>query len=96
MSLLHTLLTLYTWGIFCGLIIVLLRVARFYQITSGRRSHYPWFWLPLILLLAGALRYAMLSTFVGDGWGDLLMLTGGISLIILSYFLLHLMTGGRS
>ena len=75
MNLLHILLTLYTWGIFCGLIGVLLRVARFYQITSGRRSHYPWFWLPLILLLAGALRYAMLSTFVGDGWGDLFMLT---------------------
>ncbi|HEY4722391.1 MAG TPA: hypothetical protein VII92_11115 [Anaerolineae bacterium] len=96
MNLLHTLLTLYTWGIFCGLIIVLQRVARFYQITSGQRSHYQWFLLPLLLLLAGALRYAMLPNFVGDGWGDLFLLTGGISLIILSYFLLHLMTGGRS
>ena len=96
MNLLHTLLTLYTWGIFCGLILVLQRVARFYQITSGQRSHYQWFLLPLLLSFAGALRYAMLPTFVGDSWGDLFLLTGGISLIILSYLLLHLMTGGRS
>jgi hypothetical protein len=79
-----------------ALIILLNRIARFYQITSGRRSYYQLFAVPLVLLLAGGLRYATLDIFVGDSWGDSLMLLGGLSLIGLGFFLLRLMTGSRS
>ena len=96
MNLLYGLLALYIWGLFCVLMIILHRIARFYQVTSGRRTYYRFFIVPIILVFLGGLRDASLGIFVGDGWGDLLMLAGGLSLIGLGYFLLYLMTGGRS
>jgi hypothetical protein len=96
MNIVTSVLTLFIWGMVAALIIVLNRIARFYQITSGRRSYYQLFAVPLVLLLAGGLRYATLGIFVGDPWGDSLMLLGGLSLIGLGFFLLRLMTGSRS
>ena len=96
MDWLRSLLTLYIWGIVGALIAILYRIARFYQITSGRRSYYQLFAAPLILLCGGGLRYATVDLFVGDPLGDVLMLTGGLSLLGLSYGLLRLMTGSRS
>jgi hypothetical protein len=96
MNLLPALLTLYIWGIVGALMVILNRIARFYQITSGRRSYYQLFGVPLLLLVGGGLRYATLGIFVGDPLGDVLMAVGGFSSIGLGYFLLRLMTGSRS
>lgn len=96
MNLLHSGFTLYIWGAVGALIVILNRVARFYQITSGRRSYYQLFWLPLVLMGLGALRYAGQAVLVGDALGDLLMLAGGLLLFGLGYYLLRLMTGSRT
>ena len=96
MNLLLSGLTLYVWVAVGVLIVVLNRIARFYQITSGRRSYYQLFWAPLVCLSLGALRYATQGTLAGDVLGDGLMLIGGALLIGLGYYLLKLMTGSRS
>jgi hypothetical protein len=96
MNLLHSGFTLYIWAAVGALIVILNRVARFYQITSGRRSYYQLFVLPLVLMGLGALRYAGQAVLVGDALGDLLMLAGGLLLFGLGYYLFRLMTGSRT
>ena len=95
MTTVNTLLQLIAWGVICLLVVVLQRIARFYEITSGRRSRYRWFGLPLLLLAAVAVTEAL---FAGERsvLGDALLLVGGASLIGLGYNLLRLMTGSRS
>lgn len=88
-------LTLLAWGIVCALIVVLFRIARFYQISSGHRSYYPLFFVPLVFFALGAVLYTVLGR-TANLWGDACMLLGGASLIMLSYRLLRLMTGSRS
>ena len=95
MTTVNAVLLLIAWGVICALIAVLYRVARFYQITSGRRSLYRWFLLPLALL-AAAVVVDLLVIGGPNLVGDALLLLGGISLIGLGYNLLRLMTGSRS
>jgi hypothetical protein len=95
LSTVNAVLLLIAWGVICVLIAVLYRIARFYQITSGRRSRYQWFGVPLMLLAAAA----VIDVLVVGGpnlVGDVLLLLGGASLIGLGYYLLRLMTGSRS
>ena len=95
MATVNAVLLLIAWIVICVLIAVLYRIARFYQITSGRRSLYRWFLVPLVLLAAAAVTDLLI---VGQPnvWGDMLLLLGGASLIGLGYNLLRLMTGSRS
>ena len=94
MATVNAVLLLIAWLVICVLIVVLYRIARFYQITSGRRSRYRWFLVPLMLLAAAAVTDLLI---VGQPnvWGDMLLLLGGASLIGLGYNLLRLMTGSR-
>lgn len=96
MNIVNGTLSLYIWVGLTALMIFLYRIARFYQTTSGRRSYYQLFLVPIVLLLVGGVRYASLGILVGDGLGDGLMVIGGLSLIGLGYYMLRLMTGGRS
>lgn len=96
MNIVNGALSLYIWVGFTALMIFLYRIARFYQTTSGRRSYYQLFLVPIIFLLVGGVRYASLGILVGDGLGDGLMVIGGLSLIGLGYYMLRLMTGRRS
>lgn len=96
MPILLALLTLYIWFAVGVLIFILNRIARFYQITSGRRSYYKLFNLPLLLLTGGAIRYATLGVLAGDVLGDVLVVLGAVSLTLLGGYLLQLMTGSRS
>jgi len=95
MASVNAVLLLIAWGVICALVLVLFRIARFYQITSGRRSRYQWFGVPLVLLAAAAVVDVL---FVGkpNVLSDALLLVGGASLIGLGYNLLRLMTGSRS
>lgn len=89
-------LILYTWAGVGLLILILYRIARFYQMSANERSHYRWFIAPLALLTLAALRYMWIADFAGDPLGDSLLMLGGGSLFLLSYNLFRLMTGGRS
>jgi hypothetical protein len=94
-DILSRILILYTCTGTSALLIVLYRIARFYQITAKERSYYQAFLVPLALFVLSGLRYAQLADFVGDPLGDgLLMLAGG-SLFVVGYYLLNLMMGGR-
>jgi hypothetical protein len=94
MATVNAVLLLMAWGVVCVLLVVLYRIARFYQITSGRQSRYRWFAAPLALLAAAA----VINVLVGESSlvGDALLLWGGASLFGLGYNLLRLMTGSRS
>ena len=85
---------LYIWAGLTILMFFLYRIARFYQITSGRRTRYRLFLVPLVLLLLAALLNLSVDPALEVG-RDVLLLAGGISLIGLSYYLLQLMTGSR-
>jgi hypothetical protein len=95
MTTLNAVLLLVAWGVIGALVAVLYRIARFYQITSGRRSRYQWFGVPLILLATAV----VIDVLVVGGpslAGDALLLLSGASLIGLGYYLLRLMTRSRS
>jgi hypothetical protein len=92
--------TLYIWMGVAALLMLLYRIAHFYQMTTGVRSHYRWFLVPVVLFLAGMLRYLIVDTGLagnisGDELGDLLFFLGGVSLSLVVYVLLKLMTGGH-
>jgi hypothetical protein len=94
-TIVNNVLQLLAWAVICALVVVLYRIARFYQITSGRRSLYRWFLIPLVLLAAAAVMDILVMS--GPNLiGDVLLLLGGVSLIGLGYNLLRLMTGSRS
>ena len=92
---LNIVLTLIAWSLIGVLIVVMYRIARFYEITSGRRTYYRLFLLPLVLLLVAALLNVMADPQL-NLWRDTLFLVGGFSLIGLGYYLLQLMIGSRS
>jgi len=78
------------------LILLINRIARFYQMTTGVSSYYRAFFVPAFLFLVGMGRYLMTDFgFAGDMLGDILFFLGGICLSMMGYFLLKLMTGGR-
>ncbi|HKZ85619.1 MAG TPA: hypothetical protein VJ793_18430 [Anaerolineae bacterium] len=88
-------LTIAFWSIVEILLVILYAIARFYQATSGQVSHYRLFVIPMILLGAGGVRYALLGDFVDDPLGDALFVAGSVFLVTLSAWLVRLMTGGR-
>jgi hypothetical protein len=96
MTTLAKLLTIYFWVGTAALILLLSRIAQFYQLTTGVRTYHRLFWIPVTCFLAGMIRYVMIGGgFAGDVLGDLLFFFGGASLAVTGYFLLKLMTGGR-
>jgi hypothetical protein len=97
MSLISAILTIYIWGAVCFLLYCLFAIARFYQQKSGRRSYYQSFLVSLVLFALAAVRYATVSpAIVGDVWGDMLRLAGGLIAGGFGLFLLRLMIGGRT
>ena len=93
--LLANVLTLYTWGGVSVLLFFLFAIARFFERKSSRRSYYPLFSLPIVLFMGSAIRYILVGDFVGDPWGDLGRVLGGLLVCGLGLYLLNLMTGGR-
>jgi hypothetical protein len=96
MSIINSMLTLYTWGVICALLYFLFLIARFYEQKSGRRTFYPAFWASIGLFGVAAIRYLFLTPVVaGDFLADALRLAGGLTLGGFGLFLLKLMVGGR-
>ena len=94
-SLLADVLTLYTWGGVSVLLYFLFAIARFFERKSSRESFYSLFLLPILFFMASAVRYIVVGDFVGDLWGDLGRVLGGLLVCGLGFYLLNLMTGGR-
>lgn len=96
MIILTKFLTLFIWSGVALLLLLINRIARFYQLTTGVRSLHRLFFVPMLLFYAGVGRYILIdSRFAGDAMGDILFALGGISLFMIGYHLLRLMTGGR-
>ncbi len=95
MDLIASILTVAAWGGASILLLLLFRIAHFYQMTA-KQTTYSWlYFVPLVLLLLSGLRYAWVGGFAGDLVGDSLELAGGLILIGLGLSLLRMMTGGR-
>jgi hypothetical protein len=96
MTLLNSLLTIYSWGIVCILLFFLFSIARFYEKKSGRHAFFWAFGVPIVLFVLAAIRYLFLAPAIaGDIWGDALRFLGGITLAGFGYYLLRLMIGDR-
>jgi len=97
MTFINNFLTLYTWTIFCLLILFLMGIARFYERKAEQRSFYGLFSLPIMAFIIATIRYISLGTgMTGDGWGDILRGLGGLVLTGLSIFIFQLMVGKRT
>ncbi len=95
MDLITSVLTMLAWSGVGILVLLLYRIAHFYQVTS-KQATFPWmFFIPLVLLVSSGLRYAWIGNLAGDIIGDSLQLVGGLFLIVLGFLLLRIMTGGR-
>ena len=101
MNILDRILTVLSWIGVVALLLVLYRIAHFYEVTSRQPTHYRLFIIPTVLLSLGGLCYAIAGDLGGAASntvrlaGDSLQLAGGVALIGLGMFLLYLMTGGR-
>lgn len=96
MEIVETILTVYSWAVIGMLVVILQRIAYFYEKTSGQRTGYYFFLLPALLLAAGAIWYLLHgSTFIGQPIGDLLLFGGGVLLCLFGFRLQDLMTGER-
>ncbi len=108
MSVLDRILTVVSWVGVAALLLVLYRIACFYEVTSRQPTHYRLFIIPIVLLSVGGWCYAVAGD-LGEAArsspglasspvrlaGDSLQLIGGIALIGLGMLLLRRMTGGR-
>ena len=104
MSILSSILTLYSWVLGAGLVLFLLHIARFYEKkyvelyrdAPRRRTYYQLFWIPLILFLLAAGRYAYFChDWAADLISDVAFAFGGVVLATLACYVHNMMTGGR-
>lgn len=96
MSALTAVLSLYAWGMAAAIVFFLYLIARFFEEKAGQRSYYGLFLVPIVVLVLGALEYALYGQdLVGDMLGDILLFVGGVVLMIAGGNLLRLMVGGR-
>ena len=104
MSTFFSILTLYSWALGAGLVLFVLLIARFYEKkyvelyrdAPERRTYYRLFWIPLILFLLAAGRYAFLrDDWAGDLISDLALCVAGVVLAVLAYHVHNMMTGGH-
>lgn len=88
-------LTLYNWFLSTMLLVILLMIARFYQLKSRKRTFYPAFMLPVLLSGAASIRTAYVDQTAPDGLASVLTFVAGTLLIGLCLHLGRLMLGGR-
>ncbi|MBN1953912.1 MAG: hypothetical protein JW900_02570 [Anaerolineae bacterium] len=87
---------LITWAGIAFLLFMLWRIARFYEISSGKRAYSFLFLPPLVFMPAGSLCYVLLNVdFVGSPLADLLLLLGGVLLAVATFLLGQIMVGER-
>ena len=96
MQIVEYMLAIWSWILIGVLIAFLWRVAFFYQKTSGQRVGQWLVLIPAVLLVAGSILYLVYDVrFIGIPVADLLLFSGGLSLVIFGIHLRELMTGER-
>ena len=106
MKLLAQILTIYSWGAVCILLLFLFGIARFFerrllernQKDEGpkTRSYYPFFLVPVALFAVSALIYVFNGPLVvGSVLADILRILGALVLVFAGYSLLNTMMGGK-
>jgi len=88
-------LTIYNWFLIAILIVILLMIARFYELRTHERTFYRVFILPLTFFGLASIRIAYLDQIDTDKLATGLWLIGGIFLIVLCVRLYYLMTNNR-
>lgn len=80
--------------------LTVMAIARFFERTSGQRTGYLWFLLPILLTSGGALRYlwrmpraSMWPDFTGDPLANGMFFVAGLLLVILGNALHDQMMG---
>jgi type II secretory pathway component PulF len=76
-------LALYSWFLLAFILFILLLIARFYQRSSGRRTYFRLFALPVIAFGVATVRYAATDRITGDTLADLALGVAGICLMAL-------------
>lgn len=85
-----------SWAGIAFLVLILWRIARFYEKSANQRAYSGLFLPPLFLLPLGALYYLLLDVdFVGSWLPDLLFVLGGISLSAGTFLLGRVMAGEK-
>ena len=80
------------------MLLLLYRIAYFYQVSSRQSTHYRLFLIPVGLFGLSGLLYAALGNPINPAenvWADAAQIVGGAVLVMLGMFLLRKMTGGR-
>lgn len=85
-------LTVYTWALIAGGVVTVLLIARFFEKTSGSKTQYWLFLIPLAFFIAGAWRHVSLERFAGDWLGGLLWFAGALILAVQCLMLYRQMT----
>ncbi len=88
-------LTLYNWFLSAVLVLILLMIARFYELKTHERTYYRIFILPLASFGVASIRSAYLDQANTDELATSFWVIGGIILIVLCVRLYHLMTSHR-
>jgi hypothetical protein len=92
---LHQFLTIYTWFALAVLLFLLALIARFYERLSHKRTFYRLFFIPVTAFAGATVLLTSQDRVTGYGWGDILLLLGGVSLAVLCVHMYRLMTSGR-
>ena len=86
---------MYNWFLSAVLVVILLMIARFYELKTHERTYFRIFVLPLLFFGVASLRSAYLDQAATDEFAASFWAIGGIILIVLCVRLYHLMTSHR-
>jgi hypothetical protein len=96
MHIIKFMMLVYSWAGICVLLLFLVRIAYFYEKTSGQATGYHFLAVPTLLLTGGVVIYLIRGLeFTGYPAGDLLLSAGGVALILFGARLQEFMTGER-
>ncbi|NDJ85527.1 MAG: hypothetical protein GYB66_06545 [Chloroflexi bacterium] len=88
-------LLLVFWFAFTALVFILALIARFYETSSGQKTYYRLYVVPILTMGFASARYASIRQWGGDWLADLFSFIGGMTTLTLSLFLYRQMTNGR-
>ena len=87
---------LLAWLAFSAILIVMMRIAQFYEKKSGNKTLYQVYPMAIFLFVVAALIYSGRSgDFVGDFRGDAFLSLGGLLTLALAAYLFELMMGRK-
>jgi|YelNatPaOPRAMG01_1025707.scaffolds.fasta_scaffold02545_5 hypothetical protein len=87
---------LLAWLAFSVILIVMMRIAQFYEKKSGNKTLYQVYPLAIFLFVVAALIYSgHAGDFVGEFRGDTFLFLGGLLTLALSAYLFELMMGRK-